>query len=147
MIVELPGATAAEIAFLLAARVARLATVDSAGRPHVIPICFALAGGRLYTPLDEKPKRVPDRRLQRVRNIAANAAVCLVVDRYSEDWKELAWLQVRGKAKLIEPTDVRHEPALAALRGRYPQYLTMALELRPLLKISAERIVSWRINA
>ena len=38
------------------ARVARLATVDPDGRPHVVPICFALDGDTLYTAVDEKPK-------------------------------------------------------------------------------------------
>jgi PPOX class probable F420-dependent enzyme len=143
---QLEGAAEAEISFLLSARVARLATTDRTGRPHAVPVCFALAGGRIYTPLDEKPKRVHDSALQRVRNILANPTVCLLVDRYSEDWTELAWLQVRGRAELIEPDSEFHQRALDALRDRYPQYRLMALESRPVLQLTPERIVSWRVN-
>jgi coenzyme F420-0:L-glutamate ligase/coenzyme F420-1:gamma-L-glutamate ligase len=144
--VSLTNATAAESAFLLQARVARLATVDAAGRPHLVPVCFALAGGAIYTPLDEKPKRVSDRKLQRVRNIGANPAVCLLIDRYSEEWEELAWLQVRAQASLLEPGGGEHAAAVRALRDRYPQYRQMALEERPVLRLQPERIVSWRLN-
>ncbi len=140
------GSTAAELAFLLDARVARLATVDATGRPHMVPVCFAVVDGSIYTPLDDKPKRVEDAQLQRVRNIEANAAVCLLVDRYSEDWSELAWLQVRARAALVGPGDAGHMPALAALRERYPQYRQMALERRPVLRLLPDRVVSWRVN-
>ena len=136
----------AELAFILAARVARLATVDPAGRPHTVPICFALLEGRVYTPLDEKPKRVADDRLRRVRNIALNPSVCFLVDRWNEDWAELAWLQVRGQAELVQPEAVRLTRVLDALRERYPQYRRMKLEERPLLEITPDRIVSWRVN-
>src|ERR1700730_4508719 len=108
----------AEIDFLLAARGARVGTVSSSGRPHTVPICFALVDGRLYSPLDEKPKRVPDNRLRRVQNVATNSAVCFLVDRWSEDWDELAWLQVRGQAGLVKPCSERHSRALVALRNR-----------------------------
>jgi PPOX class probable F420-dependent enzyme len=146
MRVNLRGATAAELAFLLDARVARLATADAAGRPHVVPVCFAVLEDAIYTPLDEKPKRVVDRRLQRVRNIGANPSVCLLVDRYSDDWNELAWLQVRAHAVLVDPGELWHAPALAALRVRYPQYRHMALEQRPVLRLLVDRVVSWRVN-
>ncbi|HJU26218.1 MAG TPA: TIGR03668 family PPOX class F420-dependent oxidoreductase [Rhodanobacteraceae bacterium] len=143
---NLSGMTAAELAFLREARVARLATADRSGRPHVVPICFAVAGEAIYSPLDEKPKRVADEQLQRVRDVGANAAVCLLVDRYSEDWDQLAWLQLRAQADLIAPGEDGHEAAVYALRERYPQYRRMALELRPVLRLRAERVVSWRVN-
>lgn len=133
-----------QVTFLLAARVGHLATVDAHGRPHVVPICYALCGASIYSPLDEKPKRVADERLQRVRNIVHQREVCLVVDRYSEDWDELAWLQVRAVAALVEPGSAEHRLALAALRDRYRQYRAMALEQRPLLRLTPTRVVSWR---
>jgi PPOX class probable F420-dependent enzyme len=139
------GASEAEADFLAAARVGRLATVDAAGAPHAVPICFALLDGRIYSPLDEKPKRVAVTRLQRVRNILAHPEVCLVVDRYSEEWTELAWVQVRGVAGLVEPGDGEHARAVAALRLRYPQYRAMRLEERPLIRIEPRRILSWGI--
>ncbi len=138
--------TAAELAFLSEARVAHLATTDRSGRPHVVPVCFAVAGDAIYSPLDEKPKRVADERLQRVRNISANAAVCLLVDRYSEDWDQLAWLQVRAHAELVPPGGAGHAAAVRALRERYPQYRQMALEERAVLRLRPDRVVSWRVN-
>lgn len=72
-------------AFLLRQRVARLATETHVGEPRVLPVCFALVEGRIYTPIDEKPKRRDPAQLRRLREIAANPAVCLVVDEYGED--------------------------------------------------------------
>jgi coenzyme F420-0:L-glutamate ligase / coenzyme F420-1:gamma-L-glutamate ligase len=123
-----------------------LATADAARRPHVVPVCFALASGRVYTPLDEKPKRVDDAVLRRVQDIVANPLVCLLVDRYSENWERLAWLQLRGRAALIQPGADDHTQGIAALRARYPQYRSMELERRPVVEIRPERIVSWRVN-
>ena len=134
--------TPEQIAFLDGQRVARLATVDEQGRPHALPVCFALLDGALYTPIDEKPKRGDPRSLRRVRNILAHPDVCLVADHYEEDWSRLAWLQVRGTAALVADPDERAR-ALAALRARYPQYRAMDLESRPLIKITPSRVVAW----
>jgi PPOX class probable F420-dependent enzyme len=119
-----------------------LATVDAEGRPHVVPVCFAYVEGRLYTPIDEKPKRGDPRSLTRVRNLLRNPAVCLVVDRYDEDWTRLSWIQVRGRAALTEQAAER-TTALAALRAKYAQYRSMDLESRPLIAIQPERVVAW----
>lgn len=128
--------------FVDGARVARLATVDEAGRPHVVPVCFAHVEGCVYVALDEKPKRTPPLRLRRVRNIRANPRVQLLVDHYDEDWSRLAFVQVRGHASLLEP-GAEHSRALAALRQKYTQYQSMALEARPVIKIEVDKIVSW----
>jgi coenzyme F420-0:L-glutamate ligase/coenzyme F420-1:gamma-L-glutamate ligase len=137
--------SAAELEFLLAARVARMATVDASGTPHVVPVCFAVVAGRIYTPLDQKPKTVAPRQLLRVRNVSRRPAVCLVVDRWSENWSELAWLQVRARAALLEPGGDEHADAAAALRERYPQYVDMSLDDLPMLVLTPHRIVSWRV--
>ena len=134
--------TPEQIAFLERQRVARLATVDEQGRPHALPVCFAVLDGALYTPIDEKPKRGDPASLRRVRNILARPSVCLVVDHYEDDWTRLAWLQVRGSADLVTDADERAR-AFAALRARYPQYRTMDLESRPLIRITPERVVGW----
>lgn len=143
---QLAGATQDEFEFLLNARTGHLATVDRGGRPHALPVCFALDGGRIFTPLDEKPKRVADAELQRVRNIVANPFVCLVIDRYSEAWDQLAWLQVRARAELVPPDAPGRDSVLSALRSKYPQYEQMALESRALLRLDPVRILSWRVN-
>lgn len=136
--------TPAQQSFLLRQRVARLATVDGEGQPHVLPICFALCGGHLYSPIDQKPKRVAPANLRRLRDIAANGAVCIVVDEYDEDWRALAWLQLRGQAALVaDPTE--RMAAIYALRSRYPQYQAMRLEERPLIRVAISRVVGWRV--
>jgi PPOX class probable F420-dependent enzyme len=139
------GATAVQSAFALAARVARLATADGKGRPHVVPICFAVVHGEIYSPLDEKPKRVAPAELRRVNDIAANPAACLVIDRYSDDWAELAWVQIRGEASLVEPGSPGHQAAVGALRARYAQYAGMALEDRPMIRLQPRRVLSWGV--
>jgi PPOX class probable F420-dependent enzyme len=136
-----------ELAFVREARVGRLATVDAAGRPVVVPFCFAVVGEDapvVVSVLDEKPKRVGDARLARVRNIERNPDVAFVVDRYEEDWSRLAWVQVRGRAVIREPGAEGHAEAIAALREKYPQYRTMAIEERPVIVISDLRGSSWR---
>ena len=138
--------TPEQAAFLDRQRVARLATVDEAGRPHALPVCFAALEGVLYTPIDEKPKRGDPTTLRRVRNILANPSVCLVADHYEEDWTRLAWLQVRGSAALVEDARERTR-AFAALRERYPQYRTMDLESRPLIRITPRQVVGWAATA
>src|SRR6185436_18296439 len=103
----LSGLSSGQIAFLLGQPVARLATVDEANTPHVVPICFAYGDGAVYTVIDEKPKTVSGAELRRVRNIQTHPDVCLLVDRYDEDWAKLAWLQMRGQASLVTDTAER----------------------------------------
>ncbi|HEX6506921.1 MAG TPA: TIGR03668 family PPOX class F420-dependent oxidoreductase [Chloroflexota bacterium] len=124
-------------------RVARLATADARGIPHAVPVCYAFDGHRFYTPLDEKSKRVPDAAMKRVRNIAENSAVAFLVDRYDDDWSQLAYVLVQGQAELIDAGREGHADAVALLRARYPQYREMHLEIRPVIAIRPERVVSW----
>jgi PPOX class probable F420-dependent enzyme len=138
---------AEELAFIRGARVGRLATVDARGAPSVVPFCFALIGSGqpvVVSVLDEKPKRVPDAKLARVRNIERNPQVAFVVDRYDEDWSELAFVQLRGRARLLPPGDEGHAAAVAALREKYPQYRSMAIEDRMVIVIEELRATSWR---
>jgi PPOX class probable F420-dependent enzyme len=137
--------TARYVAFLNEQDVAHLATVDGRGRPHAVPVCYAVYNGALYTPVDEKPKRADAPALRRVRNITANQQVCLVVDRYDAAWAHLAWLQVHGVATLVSEAAER-AGAIAALRQRYHQYRTMDLESRPLIRIVPVRVNAWSID-
>ena len=132
-----------EIAFVQAQRVAHLATSDADGHPHVVPCCYAFDGSRFYTPLDEKPKRVEQRRLRRVRNIEARHEAMLLIDRYDDDWSRLGYVQVYGHAALLMPAEAGHADALLLLRQRYVQYRSMALEEYPLIVITPLRIVAW----
>jgi PPOX class probable F420-dependent enzyme len=131
-----------QTAYLDAHRVGHLATADAAGHPHVVPVCFAVVGGLIYTPLDRKPKRVAVEKLRRVRDLAANPAVCLTVDDYSDDWQHLRWLQIRGEGQVIGPND-EHGRAVAALRERYAQYRSMPLEDLPVIRITPLQMIEW----
>jgi PPOX class probable F420-dependent enzyme len=104
-----------------AARVARLATAGPDGRPHLVPVVFAVAGARVYSAVDDvKPKSTT--RLKRLRNIAANPAVALLADHYEDDWTALWWARADGVARLVEPGDAEAAHARRLLAARYPQY-------------------------
>jgi PPOX class probable F420-dependent enzyme len=117
------------------ARVARLATVDPQGRPHVVPICFAIEGDTLYTAVDEKPKRT--RELQRLRNIQANPQVEVLIDEYDEDWSRLWWVRLRGTARILD--DRR---AMELLAAKYPQYRERP-PAGPVIAVSIEERIEW----
>jgi coenzyme F420-0:L-glutamate ligase/coenzyme F420-1:gamma-L-glutamate ligase len=132
-----------QTAFLLRQRVARLATADAAGKPHVVPVCFALARSSVFIALDEKPKKVPASDLKRVRNILENPEVALTADRYAEDWSLLAFVMVRGRAEVLDPETEEHAAAVRLLRGKYHQYEAMRIEENPVIAIRPEKAVSW----
>ncbi|MGZ6339115.1 MAG: pyridoxamine 5'-phosphate oxidase family protein [Candidatus Limnocylindrales bacterium] len=130
--------------FLAAERRGVLVTIDPDGRPRPVPVCFALVDGVIYSPLDEKPKRVSDpRALARVHDLRARPEAVFLVDRWSEDWTQLAWLRVEVTGLLLEPGEPEHAPAIAALRDRYPQYRSQRLEASPLLRLDPIRAVDW----
>ena len=118
---------------------ARLATVDATGRPHLVPVTFAVDGDTLYFAVDAKPKRTPN--LQRLRNIAVNPSVCILVDHYEEDWSRLWWVRVDGSARVIDD-EALSAHGLDLLVGRYPQYLS-ARPQGPVVAITIHRITGW----
>ena len=128
-------------------RVARLATADRAGVPHVVPLCFAVTDESLYFVVDAKPKRRAGTALKRMRNLLENPAVALVVDEYDEDWSALAYVLVRGRAAVVTDAAEAHR-ALASLRAKYPQYRTMALDGpdHPVVRITPEHVHVWRAS-
>ena len=132
-----------EITFIQSQRVARLATSDADGHPHVVPVCFAFDGSRFYIALDEKPKRVEQRQLRRVRNIEARHEAMLLFDHYDDDWAQLGYVQVYSHAGLLIPDAPGHTDALLLLRERYIQYRSMKLEAYPLIMITPQRVVAW----
>ena len=129
-------------AFIRAARVAHLATANLNSQPHVIPICFVFDGKHFYSPIDEKPKRTSPAKLKRVTNIQANAQTALVIDRYSENWKHLAYILIRGKAKIVR-RGTAHAEAVHRLRRKYPQYRQMAIHARPMIQITPTKWSLW----
>lgn len=133
-----------ERAFLTRMRVARMATADAAGQPHVIPIVFAVDDHALYTPLDEKPKTVAPRQLKRVRNLLANPQIAIVVDHWDEDWTRLAWVMVSGRGQVVEEGEA-HAAGVRLLQEKYPQYGAMPLDGRPLIVVTPLRVTSWGV--
>jgi PPOX class probable F420-dependent enzyme len=129
--------------FVRRARVARLTTVTEDGAPHAVPVCYALVDGAIVSALDEKPQSVDATELRRVRNVKADPRVTLLVDHYAEDWDELGWVQVRGRADLLRPDDDAHASAVRALREKYDQYADQAIAERPAIRVVPEAVVSW----
>src|SRR5262245_307919 len=129
--------------FTTEARVARLATVDAAGSPHVVPVCYATNGRAYYSPLDAKPKKSPVTRLKRVRNIQANPRVALLIDHYEEDWTRLRFVMVQGRAELLD-RGTEWETARTLLETKYPQYRRLPLPPDgPVIKIVPDHVVRW----
>ncbi|MFD9093681.1 TIGR03668 family PPOX class F420-dependent oxidoreductase [Streptomyces collinus] len=145
-----------------AARVARLATVDAAGRPHQVPVVFAGchlegaegppggAADRIVTAVDHKPKT--GARLKRLRNIAAHPAVCLLADAYDEDWDVLWWVRADGEARVLTPgaadPAVRqaHARAVGLLCAKYPQYRDDP-PTGPVIAVTVRRWSGWQARA
>lgn len=134
--------TPTQSTFLDGQRVAHLATADKTGAPHIVPVCYVLRGASVYIAIDAKPKRVAPLRLKRVRNIAENAAVSLVVDRYDEDWGRLGWVRLDGRAELIDQGQ-EHAAALRLLRRRYVQYESMLPDDALVIAVRVDRVASW----
>jgi PPOX class probable F420-dependent enzyme len=128
--------------FLAHQRIAHLATADRHAVPHVVPVCFAISGNALYVAIDEKPKRRPVTALKRLRNIAENPAVAVIVDRYAEDWARLGWVMLSGRAEVLRDGQ-EHRDAQALLRSRYPQLSPMQIADYPVIAVRIERATSW----
>jgi PPOX class probable F420-dependent enzyme len=124
------------------ARVARLATVTAEGRPHLVPIVFALDGDVLYSAVDRKPKS--STALRRLANVAANPAVSLLADFYDEDWRRLWWVRADGTARVLDAAD--DGPALDLLARRYATYAVEAPP-GPVLAVTVERWTGWQASA
>jgi PPOX class probable F420-dependent enzyme len=127
------------------ARVARLATLNAVSGPHIVPVCFAYDGNIFYTAIDRKPKRVAPERLARLQNIRTAPQVALLIDKYDEDWTQLWYILIRGKAKVL-PKSAHKERAQAIrkLRAKYSQYAgRMLAHDAPIVRIIPERTTAW----
>jgi PPOX class probable F420-dependent enzyme len=121
-----------------------LATCGADAAPHIVPICFVVSGDRLYSVVDEKPKRTRTA-LKRLRNLRENPRAAVLVDHYEEDWGRLAYAMLRGEAtEVTDPSE--YAAALASLRAKYPQYRSMDLVAgrNPMLRLAIEKVVYWR---
>ena len=121
------------------ASVARLATVGADGRPHIVPVCFVIDEQTLYFAVDAKPKRTTN--LKRLRNIAANPAVSILVDHYEDDWTRLWWVRIDGDARVLADKAEAHR-AVKLLAARYPQYRANAPS-GPVVAIAIGAVTGW----
>lgn len=124
------------------ARVARLATVDPEGRPHLVPVTFAVQNQRVVTAVDHKPKRSTD--LRRLRNIRTNPHVSLLADHYEDDWTRLWWSRADGRAEVAEDGPDR-TAALDALAAKYPQYRDRR-PAGPVILVEVTHWSGWRYS-
>ncbi|HUG31789.1 MAG TPA: TIGR03668 family PPOX class F420-dependent oxidoreductase [Acidimicrobiia bacterium] len=127
------------LVFLEVSRVGRLATVRPDGRPHVVPVTFAVTEEVVVTMVDHKPKTT--NRLQRLTNIEANPSASLIVDEWSEDWDRLRWVRVDGTARIHTEGRV-WDQSRAALVAKYPQYGEHPPE-GPAIAIAIEGVSGW----
>ena len=122
------------------ARVARLATADADGRPHLVPVVFAVAGDTVYSAVDAKPKRT--QRLRRLANVTANPQVALLADHYGEDWDTLWWVRADGRGRVLAPEAAEARRAVGLLRERYAPY-TERPPGGPVLAVDVARWSGW----
>jgi PPOX class probable F420-dependent enzyme len=131
--------------FLKLTRLAHLATADNSGMPHNVPLCFWYdEEAHFYFVIDLKPKRMTGAGLKRMRNLAENPQVALIIDHYEEDWSCLSYVLVHGAGRIVEDAN-EYMLALRNLRDKYPQYRTMVLgfDKNPMVRIDAQRVHIW----
>jgi PPOX class probable F420-dependent enzyme len=124
---------------LAAARVGRFASLGPGGRPHIVPVTFAVVDELVLHMIDDKPKTTS--RLQRLRNVEADARASLLVDHYDEDWSRLWWVRVDGEAS-VETGGERWEKARSALAGKYTHYRDAPPE-GPAICLTMDMVTSW----
>lgn len=130
--------------FIDAHRVARLATADAEGQPHVIPFCYALDRGHVYFVVDAKPKRRTGKPLKRIQNMLENPRAAIVIDDYDDDWTKLAYVLLRGDASLVRD-EAEYDRVLGRLRERYPQYraMTLTFAANDMVRITPTKVNAW----
>lgn len=132
-----------ERTFLQRQTVAVLATAGQDNIPHAVPVCFSLQGNTVYITIDEKPKKVAGGQLRRIKNIAANENVALLVHHYDHrDWSQLGWVMVQGRADILWTGD-EHGRAQDQLRSRYAQLRDMKIATQPVIAIRTSKTLSW----
>jgi PPOX class probable F420-dependent enzyme len=128
------------------ARVARLATAGADGRPHLVPIVFAVAERSgddvIYSVVDAKPKRTTA--LRRLANVSENPRVSVLADHYEEDWARLWWARADGSGRLLAELDAPEAvAAVTLLQARYPQQRAIGT----VLAVDVERWSGWAAQA
>jgi len=124
---------------LAESKIARLATVDEGGRPHIVPLVFVIEEDIVYFAVDGKPKTT--RNLKRLQNIAANPAVAVLADHYEDDWNKLWWVRADGTARVVTDA-LETKRAIDLLADRYEQY-RHGRPAGPVVAIHIDRLTGW----
>jgi|SRR5215469_5093328 len=131
------------------ATVARLATVDSEYKPHVVPVVFVFDNDHYFIPIDEKTKRSRPENLKRVKNIQQNPNVALLIDEYNEDWRQLYFIMIQGKASLVGGKELEQnkrallEKAHKLLSAKYLQYQEIGIG-EYVIMIVPQKVITWK---
>lgn len=131
------------------ARVARLATVDSECKPHLIPVVFVFDNYSYFIPIDEKTKRSRPEKLKRAKNIQQNSNVTLLIDDYNENWRKLYFIMIQGKASIIGGKKLEQnelfllEKAHKLLSDKYLQYQKIGIG-EYVIMIIPQKVISWK---
>jgi PPOX class probable F420-dependent enzyme len=130
--------------FIERARVARLATVDFASKPHLVPVVFVFDANHFFIPVDEKRKPAKPEKLRRIKNIKHNPNVALLIDNYSEDWTKLAFVMIQGRASITSKTqgNIQLKEAYKKLMIKYLQYEKVGIGEMCII-IAPEKVASW----
>jgi len=126
---------------LESARVARLGLLDERDRPRVLPITFAVADGVVWTAVDRKPKRSAEP--ARLGYLRRRPEAAVTVDRYADDWRRLAWVQILCTARIVGLDDAR--AGLDALTAKYEQYRREPPP-GPVIRLEPARAIWWRAD-
>jgi PPOX class probable F420-dependent enzyme len=132
--------------FIQRVRVARLATIDSEFKPHLVPVVFVFDGNHFFIPVDEKRKKTKPEKLRRIKNIQGNPNVALLIDEYSEDWSRLAFVMIQGTASVVKyrpQADIQLKQAVKELTTKYTQYQKIGTGEMCII-IKPEKVASWR---
>ena len=131
------------------ATVARLATVDSECKPHLIPVVFVFDNDCYFIPIDEKTKRSKPENLKRTKNIQQNPNVALLIDEYNEDWTKLYFIMIQGKASIIGGKELERnellllEKAHKLLCDKYVQYQKIGIG-KYIIMIIPQKVITWK---
>ena len=135
-----PKLSKSALKLLALERVCRIATTSADGVPHLVPVCHAVAGNKIYIGSGTRGAKV--------RNVKANPRVTVTVDLYSDYWGELKGVMVQGRAKVIERGPV-FQRAKRKLYEKYPQYAKDAA-LSPsdsvILEITPVHVFAWGLD-
>ncbi len=131
--------------FIERARVARLATIDSEFKPHIVPVVFVFDCNHFFIPIDEKRKTAKPEKLKRIRNIQHNPNVALLIDQYDEDWTKLAFVMIQGKASVASKREenIQVRQAYKKLITKYIQYQKVGVG-EVCIIITPKKVASWR---